>query len=428
VAPPLTDPMQSPHTILDRLFARTTQGIKLGLDRARNASTCAGIPQNSFNSLHIAGTNGKGSVCMYLESILRHSGVKTGLFTSPHIVRFEERFSINGRPIATQQWLEVYTDLEKIITDHDLTFFEATTLIAFELFKRAQVEWAVIETGLGGRLDATNIIVPRAAIITTLGIDHTEYLGHDLRSIAEEKLGIVKRRVPLIMAQPASPEIAARAVALCGEQESPCIMVRTDEAERVEQRGTMLHFEDAAVEYAVPAIGDYQVVNALSALRALRAVDPAFLAHAPAGLRNVRLPGRFQIVTRGDTQFIFDVGHNPQAAAAFTATLLKCPPPPPVGIVVGIMHDKDYPAMLREYCTAADAIIVTQPITERAASAHALFERIPESYPGIRREIISVKEAVVYAQSQGYRTIAVTGSFYTVGEAMVALGIEPFGD
>ena len=166
----------SSRIISQRLFLRTTHGIKLGLDRMRAAADRIGNPQDQYPSVHIAGTNGKGSVCAYLDSCLRRMGFKSGLFTSPHIVDFEERFIINGRPVASESWVAVYRDIEPVIEELGLTFFEAATLIAFELFKREKVEWAVFETGLGGRLDATNIIRPEAAVVTRLAMDHMDLL------------------------------------------------------------------------------------------------------------------------------------------------------------------------------------------------------------------------------------------------------------
>ncbi len=221
------------HTASDiehRLFNRTTKGIKLGLDRMFAAAATLGNPQNAYQCIHVAGTNGKGSTSAFIESVLREHGFKTGLFTSPHIISFEERFMINGKPIITRQWMDVYRSVEPIIEDLRLTFFEAVTLLAFELFKREKVEWAVFETGMGGRLDSTNIIIPKVASITAIAMDHMNFLGDNLLSIAGEKLGIVKKGIPLVMALPLQKEIVELAWAKCKELNAPCFFVSGKDA------------------------------------------------------------------------------------------------------------------------------------------------------------------------------------------------------
>jgi dihydrofolate synthase/folylpolyglutamate synthase len=416
--------VNSRQAILERLFKRTTQ-IKLGLERVAAACAAAGDPYEAFRACHVAGTNGKGSVCMYLDAVLRQNGFRTGLFTSPHIIRFEERFCINGVPVAIDQWLSVYQDLESIIDRFELTFFEATALICFELFKREKVAWAVIETGLGGRLDATNIITPAVAIITALDIDHAEFLGSDLPAIAAEKLGIVKPMVPLVMAAPPSQEVRRLAETVCREKAAPCAMVNAGLAKAIDLQPAAIGFEYRGRRYSIPVSGDYQIVNALCALEALASIDAALLDKAPAALAAVRLPGRFQIIADNQRQIVFDVGHNPQAAAAFTNTLRQRRMPGPIAIVAGIMKDKDYSAMIATYCTAADSLIVTQPQTDRAATARQLLACVPAGFGGRRQAISSVEQAVRLAR-ETCSTVCVTGSFYTVGEAMTALGVEPF--
>ena len=166
--------MQTAADITSALFGRTSHGIKFGLERMVAAAAELGNPQTAYHSIHIAGTNGKGSTSAFIDSVVRENGFKTGLFTSPHIVNFEERFIINGKPIRSPRWMEVYRDLAPIIEKRGLTFFEAVTLIAYELFKREKVEWGVFETGMGGRLDSTNIITPEAAAITTIAMGQHE--------------------------------------------------------------------------------------------------------------------------------------------------------------------------------------------------------------------------------------------------------------
>ena len=255
--------------IIERLFSRTRHGIKLGLDRMLAASDETGNPQNAYSSIHVAGTNGKGSVCAYMEAVIRSTGFRTGLFTSPHIVNFEERFIINGNPVPTLKWLEVYCDVENIIEKYNLTFFEAITLIAFELFKREKVEWAIFETGMGGRLDATNIIVPRVSVISVIGMDHTEYLGKNLSSIATEKLGIVKKNVPLVMLKSPQSAIESLAIKRCDEMSAPCFMVSEDHSGEYATNVNSTNFLYNGKKFTTTLNGKFQVKNAMVAIKAL---------------------------------------------------------------------------------------------------------------------------------------------------------------
>jgi len=266
--------MATPEEIAQRLYSRTTLGIKLGLERMRRASELIGNPQASFASIHVAGTNGKGSICAYIESAIRAHGVKTGLFTSPHLVRFEERFIMNGFPVSGPQWTAVFDDIADVIESMHLTFFEATTLIAFELFKREGVQWAVIETGMGGRLDATTVVDPAVTVITSLSLDHMQFLGNDIVSVAREKLGIVKRHVPLVIARPKEEQVRAAALDRCAEMDSPCVFVSSEDAIRNATFGESTSFPYEGRLVRTPLPGEYQVQNALRRQPTLRSPAP----------------------------------------------------------------------------------------------------------------------------------------------------------
>lgn len=418
--------MRNQEDIIKELFARTTQGIKFGLDRIAEAAGCLGNPQNAYRSIHVAGTNGKGSVCAFLESILSYQGYSTGLFTSPHIVRFEERFIINGKPVESGEWLEVYQDIEDIVNRYSLTFFEISALIAFELFKRKNVDWAIIETGLGGRLDATNIIIPQASVITNIGIDHTEYLGEDILSITEEKLGIVKENVPLVLGVQNNPEVTTLALRICIEKGAPHVFIDKEEACNSMQIDSGSGFRYNNRDYFIPLSGTYQVMNALCALKTIEMLGVAVEETAVKALGKTFLPARFQTVVVRGKEVVFDVAHNPQAVAELCEVIRHRFDNIPVCLVAGIMADKDAQYMFEKYTEFATKIIITRPETPRAATPSELVKKIPDSFKKNIEIIDNVKDAVCSACTKFDGIICVTGSFYLVGEAMTALQIEPY--
>jgi dihydrofolate synthase/folylpolyglutamate synthase len=412
--------------ISQRLFSRTTQGIKLGLERMQTASKRLENPQNEYKSIHVAGTNGKGSTCAYLESCLRRMGFATGLFTSPHIVDFEERFIINGTTVSSEKWVGVYRDLEQVINELDLTFFEAATLIAFELFKRENVEWAIFETGLGGRLDATNILRPNVSVITKIAMDHMNFLGNDLASIAGEKLGIVKRGVPLLMTEPQEPDIRKLALAVCLQNGSKCQFVSESMAQKITTFGSSPAFTWHDQKFELTLAGMYQVQNALVAIRALNAAGFKDNAVIAEGIRSTILPGRFQVLKMRGKTIVFDVGHNPDAAKSFIETLAAVFPNAATCLVTGIMKDKDAAGIFEQYCKKASRIILTKPDVERSAETGELRPKVPAWFKGDVVEIERVGDAVDAALTSECDVVCVVGSFYTVGEGMEKLGVAPY--
>jgi len=420
--------MLTPDAITQHLFGKTANGIKFGTDRMAQASAKIGDPHAAYPSFHVAGTNGKGSTCAYIESIIRSHGFTTGLFTSPHIKRFEERFMINGRPVATRAWMEVYGDLAAAIETCNLTFFEAITLMAFELFKREKVDWAVFETGMGGRLDATNIVVPKVSVITTIAMDHRDYLGGDLLSIAGEKLGIVKKHVPLIIVQPPQPDVKELVLRHCAERQAPCTMVSAQDAGACSTNGNSLCFTHIGRRFTTGLRGGFQIVNALAALKAAEAAGFSDEAAMVNGIGRTFVPGRFHLFELHNRTVVFDVGHNPNAAQLFVQALRDHFHGLPVCIVAGIMKDKDCAGILAQYSLAASRLILTQPKTKRAATARQLAGLIPAGYGGASVCIDDVDRAVATALEGSEKVVCVAGSFFTVGEAMTALGIEPYGN
>jgi dihydrofolate synthase/folylpolyglutamate synthase len=419
--------MSASSEIARHLFSLSAKGIKYDLNRMRRAVSKLGNPQHACPCFHVAGTNGKGSVCAYLESMLRRSGLKTGLFTSPHLIRFEERFMIDGLPVEPRVWVEVYETLRPVIEELQCTFFEASALIAFELFRRERVEWAVYETGIGGRLDATNVVVPRVSIITSIAMDHHEILGNDLLSIAGEKLGIVKHRTPFVMALPG--DSAVRDTALMYALRNETVASFVDEREAVDPKtagGNGISFFWRGQRFETAAGGGYQALNALLALKGLSEAGFMDLTTMGKGLCDARLPGRFQIVKSRGKTVVFDVGHNPQAASRFCAAFAGRFGKERVCCMIGIMKDKDIKGMMTHFARIGDRMILTAPAIDRAASAETLTKALPTDFAGSAVCVEDLPKAVETAFAGSEEIVCIAGSFHTVGEAMAVLGIEPY--
>lgn len=422
----INNDMRRGDAIRQHLFSCATRGIKYNLERMAAAAEACGNPQNAYPCFHVAGTNGKGSTCAFLESGLRSCGATTGLFTSPHCVRFEERFAINGVVVEETTWLETCRTLQPVIERLGLTFFEASTLIAFAMFKEQRVDWAVFETGLGGRLDATNVVIPRVAVITRIAMDHMEYLGNDLLRIAAEKLGIVKPQVPLVMADPSDHAIRAFAAGRCRESGSACTFIAASDASGCVfgPDGASFSWENTC--FRIRLIGSYQPVNAVLALSALKAAGFNDTRAIARGFEKTWLPGRFQIVTVRDRRTtVFDVGHNPDAAHVFCRSLQERFPGRTICFVLGIMKDKDIVGMVPHYARIAHRIICTAPATERAARPEDISARVPRDFNGECLRVPGVAVAVEEAFKGPEEIVCVAGSFFTVGEAMAYLKIDP---
>lgn len=415
---------------LDALFARTTGQWKLGLERVTGFLAELGDPHQQLRVLHVAGTNGKGSVCAMLEAALRARGLRVGKYTSPHLVDFRERFLVDGQPVADAAiaaWLERHTPL---VERHGATFFEATTAMGFQLFADAGVDVAVIETGLGGRLDATNVVQPLVAGVSGIGIDHTEWLGTTREAIAPEKAGIFKAATPAVIGEPDAGirEILAsegrrrgaapiRVVADEGQAADVVVTAQGTAFDWVRPGGTM------RVETALA--GRHQAQNALTALTMLDALPPGLwrpVEDALPALRSVRLPGRFS--KHGD--WIFDVAHNPDGSAVTALTLRGMAPPGPVVALVSVLGDKDWRGMLSALAEAVDHFVLTDTPTapaSRAWDSRAVLEYAQSR--GWSAELVAdFDTALVVAPTRG-ATVLVTGSFHTVGDAMSRLQVSP---
>lgn len=392
--------------------------------------------------MHVAGTNGKGSVCATLETVLRAQGLKVAKYTSPHLVDFRERFLVDARPVSEEAIVQFLDRWTPTVERLGATFFEATTAMAFQLFAEAEVDVAVIETGLGGRLDATNVVRPLVAGVTSIAIDHVEYLGATVEEIAPEKAGIFKAGVPAVIGEPDAEirALLAREATRLGA--SPIRVVAEEGASNaieVGARGVSFEWDrnsgrestaqsgDAPRRLAVTTglPGRHQAINAMTALTMLDALpEPLRVSPHDAAplLASVRLPGRFS--RHGD--WIFDVAHNPDGAAVTAETLVAVAPARPVCALVSVLGDKDWRGMLRALARAVDRFVLTNaptaPVSRAWSAAEAL--RFCEA-EGLSAELADdFDDALRVAPARG-ATVLVTGSFHTVGDAMARLGVSP---
>ena len=415
---------------LDYLFARTTGTFKFGLERTRALLTELGEPQRQYPVLHVAGTNGKGSSVATAEALLRARGLRVARYTSPHLVHFPERIAVNGEPIAEDAIVEFVREYTPTVERLGASFFEATTALALLHFATQHVDVALIETGLGGRLDSTNVVMPRAAGVTSIGYDHMEYLGSTLQAIAAEKAGIFKPGVPAVIGEP-DPEVRgwlARDARAAGASSVHVVAEEMTVSDlRVGVAGTRFRLialgEDEVVE--TPLVGRHQASNFAFTLALLHAAGEPFrvtLRQAAAAVASVRLPGRFQHVG----PWIFDVAHNADGARTLAASLASVAPARPLVAVLCVLGDKDWRAMMNVLAPVVDTFVLTDAPTAPRLRAWSLDEaRTHAESHGYRADVVAdFDDALRHAERAG-ATILVTGSFHTVGDAMARLQVSP---
>jgi dihydrofolate synthase/folylpolyglutamate synthase len=419
---------------LDYLFARTTGKWKFGLERVEALLRELGDPQRRFASLHVAGTNGKGSVVATLDALLQASGrgLRVGRYTSPHLIDFRERFLIDGVPVEEDEIAEFIARWTPAVERIGATFFEATTAMAFDLFARAGVDVAVVETGLGGRLDATNVLTPLGAAVTVIDIDHVEYLGDTREAIAGEKAGIFKPGVPAVIGE---PEAGIRAVlaSQARQREARPVRLVAEEARigdiRVDGAGTTFSTDGpmGRARLTTPLAGRHQAGNTMVALTLLDAVGPPWavpLGDAAGALTRVSLPGRFQRMGK----FILEVAHNPSGMAVFVETLRTVAPPAPVVCVLCVLADKDWRGIIADLAPVVSHFVLTDAPTAPASRAWHLAEvQAFVQERGWSGEAIPDFEAALMRAELRGATVVVTGSFHTVGDAMARLQVSPLG-
>lgn len=411
---------------LEYLYARVTGGWKLGLDTTRALAHAMGDPHERYPTLHVAGTNGKGSAVATLDALLRARGLRVGRYTSPHLVDFRERICVNGESMSEDAMVEAISKWTPEVERVSATFFEATTCIAFEHFANAKVDVAVIEVGLGGRLDSTNIITPLVSGVTSIGIDHTQYLGTTAEEIAGEKAGIFKRGVPAVIGE-RDPKIRALLARLGAAAGARPVRVLADEAtlEEIDVGRDGTRFTLASPtgrrRLRTPLVGWHQASNAATAIAMLEAAGApwtAAAADAESALAQVHLAGRFQPWGT----FLFDVAHNPDGIKVLCDSLAAVRPPRPIACLLSVLRDKDWPAMMRALAPHVDRFVLTTPPTVPADRAWSLDEALAlassHGWPAVAEA--DFDRALALAR-EGAATTLVTGSFHTVGDSMARL-------
>jgi dihydrofolate synthase/folylpolyglutamate synthase len=391
------------------LFARQAGRIKWSLGPTEALLDVLGHPERHFPTIHIGGTNGKGSTCAFVANELRAQGWRVGLYSSPHLISPVERITVDGVPIGEDAFAEWTAQLKLHIERLDASFFEATTAIAFADLAARDVDIAVIEVGLGGRLDATNVLTPLVTAVTKIALEHVDYLGSDLKGIAREKAGIAKPKVPFITGE-ADPDIRAELVKEAKRRGADPIV--TVDTTRLPRKDTRLGLR-----------GRHQLANALVAHAVLKALPQPFGPvgkNLPASFAQAYIPGRFEV--RG--KWIFDVAHNPdgmrvvaQALAESGRSIRR-----PLHALVGIRNDKAWRAMLDSLRPLVDRLTLTVPPSIPLMQRWSIEDMGPDvSFePDFERALQDIQE--------GAGTILVTGSFHTVGDAMARLpGFAPVG-
>ena len=419
------------------LYRLQKHGIKLGLTTMTALMARLGMPQTRYRALHIAGTNGKGSTAAMAAAMLQAAGYRVGLYTSPHLVEFRERIRVNGEMIGESQVAQLTEQLQAFCQpDLSPTFFEYTTAMAFQHFADSDVDIAVLEVGMGGRFDATNVVTPMACAITTIALDHQEYLGNTRSAIAFEKAGIIKPGVPVVLGR--LDDDAWRTIEqVARERQAPMFRINEDfctEGETPQQfsyRGLGMHYDGLTCALE----GRHQLDNAACALALLGAAAPqgvTVTAEAvSAALREVNWAGRLEVVDRRPT-ILVDGAHNPAAAMAVADYLTRSNrshPSRPVVLVLGMMRDKDHRGFLEPLRGLVDEVVLTQADLPRSATAqelHASLEGLL-SHPHVV-PLLSDAMALARQLATPDGLVCVTGSLMLVGECKAWLrgcGLSP---
>jgi len=407
-----------------RLVARRAEGPRFGIDRMRLLAAALGHPERAVPCLHVAGTNGKGSVSAMLDAILRAAGWRTGMYTSPHLVHIGERVQVDRHPLTEEEIIAYATELEPVaerLAARDPgdapAFFELMTAMAFLQFARKGCDVSVIEVGLGGRLDATTVVTPEVAVITSIAMDHCEILGNTLGRIAAEKAGIIKPGRPLVVGRvpPEAEEVIARIAAECG---APVRWVR------------QVYGDDLAAYPRTSLEGDYQRWNAATATLAAESLDARWRitpAVIRAGLAAVDWPGRWQRTRAGGRLVILDSSHNPEGAAVLASNLARLVSetgrrPLVITGILGAVRARPLLAAIAEH---AAEIVLVPPDQPRACSVEELRALIPQSFTGPVR----AGRVEVLFPGPGRCTagppdgvVVVTGSLYLLGEVLTRFG------
>jgi len=419
--------IDSYNLTLKSMYSLRRFGIKLGLSTIRKILKSLGNPQDNFSRIHVAGTNGKGSVASSLASILNASGYKTGLYTSPHLVRFNERITINNLPISNANVVEAYKAVKQVHRgNREPTFFEFTTAMAFYEFSRQKVDWAVIETGMGGRLDATNIIKPALSIITNISVEHREYLGNTIAQVAGEKGGIVKKYTPVVTGIKQKHAVAV-VKEIAKTKSAPFFRLGDDFSVRRNRAGTFTYFgmDNTWRNLQTGLLGNYQVDNAALVVAACEVLNRKkaniSIESIKEGLTNNHWPGRLEVVSKNPF-ILLDGAHNLIAARNLAKYLSNNLSNRNITLVVGILNDKPYSDMLKSLLPICKRVVITSPKIDRALAPEKL-SAVAERFISNITIIPDVGEAVKFAIKTALPgdAICIAGSLYVVGEAKETL-------
>ncbi|MFO7713882.1 bifunctional folylpolyglutamate synthase/dihydrofolate synthase [Desulfosarcina sp.] len=412
---------------LDAMFGMRRFGIILGLSTITNILAGLGNPQQRFSSIHIAGTNGKGSIASAIATILQQAGYRVGLYTSPHLIRFNERICINGTPITDDAVVAAWEAVKSVHHgNREPTFFEFSTAMAFQAFGQGDVDYAVIETGMGGRMDATNVVKPLVSVITNISLEHKTYLGSTIAAITGEKAGIIKPGIPVVTGV---SQTKARAVIekAASAQSSPLFMksrdfnVRRTGDNRFSYRG----IDHRWTGMRTSLLGGHQVDNASLTLAAceliMRRDNRLSRDHIQSGLIQNRWPGRLEVVSQRP-YVILDGAHNLMAARRLSRFLQDNLAGRRITMVAGILDDKPYSAILKDLVAPCARLILTRPKINRSLPPETL-ETAAKPLISDIQIVADVGDAVRYAiaTSKPDDAVCVAGSLYVIGEAKAAL-------
>jgi len=410
---------------LNWLFGLEARGIKFGLSNTSELLERMGYPQRNFRSIHVAGTNGKGSVSALVASVLSMAGYRVGLYTSPHMVDFGERIRVDGVPLSHEDMLRLAEKVRGISDsmasespEKRMTFFELTTAMAFERFAEMKVDWAVVEVGMGGRLDATNVLEPEVTVITRIGIEHTEFLGATIEEISEEKAGIIKPMTPVVTA--ARPNAGLEVIeARARRLGSPLrVLDRSLRYHLVSSslQGTVIEVKGSRLEAPMP--GSYQAENMALAYATLMELDDPRITDEvlSQGFRVTRWPGRLEAVSRNPI-IVLDATHTGEGAEA-VAPEMRTMVGGDIILILGVLDDKDLEVMARQFGRISRIAIATSPKSKRSFPASTVEKALLPYVREVMR-VEDVGEALRTALDMAAPddAVLVTGSLYTLGEA-----------
>ena len=403
---------------IEYLYSLEHFGIKLGLERMERFMHLLDHPHQKYKSIHVAGTNGKGSVCAYLAKILQQAGYKVGLYTSPHLIKFNERIQINGKSISDESLGNIVTYIRDHVADTETTFFEFTTALAFQYFAQEGIDIAIVEVGLGGDLDATTVVHPIVSVITNISLEHTQALGSTKLEIAEKKAGVIKEGVPLITAEK-DPEILAYFRNVCREKKTELIQISALSFSIIDSTNHMQHFTFNNKKYFISMQGDHQITNAITALVALQEMQEKGITipqkSIEIGLQQTHWPARLDLISQ-NPKIILDGAHNADATSHIIPYIKNLEKRKV--LLLAISKGKAVELMVKDLVPLFDHIIITQ--SSFKPEEISIIAQHARKYSNNIEEIQKSTDAFIRALELVGKddTLFITGSLYMVGDIM----------